>query len=374
MVSNFPNFPLYKSLCTDDFKELNDNQKDDLLSRIKDMNDDKHNVLYGLIYAYHISHDTHLQELPYGGKSLKNGLKFDIDHLPSKLQSVLYQFSAIDHNNRQSPSSPTSSKKKVFMLKNIDISETLSKYGLLRQHTSNISYEKEDFLSNKTTRISDIITQENSDQAISFLDENKRKYNASISMIDWIKTDDDSQGNGKLPLSTNIKCFWCKHSFSTRPIGCPIKYVNSIVEKSYLSYITKDRYYMKENVTQSKLNGVCKDDSSEIIHISPLPKNYYLTDGCFCSFNCMIAFIRDNNHDPFYKESYSLAHGMYYDFYGKKVHLKSAPHWRLLEEFGGSKSIVEFRQTFDAISYDHMFTVRDIRSVGHVYKEMIDQK
>lgn len=370
MASNFPNFPLYKSLCTDDFKELNDLQKDELLSRIKDMNDDKHNVLYALIYAYHISHDTHIQELPYGGKSLKNGLKFDIDHLPSKLQSMLFQFSAIDHSNRQSPSSPTSSKKKVFMLKNIDISTTLSKYGLLRQNTSNISTisnEKDDFVSSKTTRISDIITQENSDQVISFLDENKRKYNASVSMIDWMKND-------KLPLTTPIKCFWCKHSFSSRPIGCPIKYINSIVEKSYLSYITKDRYYMKENVTQTKLNGICKDDSSEIIHISPLPKNYYLTDGCFCSFNCMIAFIRDSSHDLFYKESYSLAHGMYYDFYGKKAPLKSAPHWRLLEDFGGTKTIVEFRDSFDTVSFDHMFTVRDIRSIGHVYKEIADEK
>lgn len=372
---NYPNFPLYKSLCTDDFKELNELQKDDMLSHIKDMNDDKHNVVYALIYAYHISHDTHMQELPYGGKSLKNGLKFDVDHLPSKLQHMLYQFSNIDHH--QSASSPTLSKKRVFTLKNIDIVSTLSKYGLSSNVSSTVNItgmsnismieKPDDFSSHKTTRISDIITQENSDQVISFLDENKRKYNACITMVDWVKND-------KLPSTTSVKCFWCKHAFSSRPIGCPIKYVNSIIEKSYLSYITKDRYYMKENITQTKLSTISTDNSSDMFHITPLSKNYYLTDGCFCSFNCAIAFVRNNSHDLFYKESYALIHGMYYDFYGKKAHLKSAPHWRLLAEFGGSKSINEFRDSFETASFDYMFTVRDIRSVSHVYKESMDEK
>jgi hypothetical protein len=371
MSSNFPNFPLYKSLCNDDFKELNEVQKNNLLNRIKDMSDEKHSVVYALIYAYHISHDTHLQELPYGGKSLKNGLKFDIDHLPSQLQTMLFQFSTIDNSHASISTSPTSSKKRVFTLKNIDILTTLSKYGLVQSSSSsslvsNIStIEKEDLT--KTTRISDIITQESSDNMISFLDENKRKYSASVSMVDWMK-------NNKLPLSTHVKCFWCRHSFSTNPIGCPIKYINSIIEKSYMSYITKDRYYMKENVTHVKFDEVLKDDLSDMIHITPLPKNYYLTDGCFCSFNCMIAFIRDNNHDLFYKESYALAHGMYYDFYGKRAHLKSAPHWRLLSDFGGTKSITEFRDSFDNVSFEHMFTVRDVRTIGHVYKEKIDDK
>jgi hypothetical protein len=59
------------------------------------MNDDEHEKVYALIRVYHLDNDTHIQPLAYGGKPLKNGLKFDIDFLPSKLQYILYQFSKI---------------------------------------------------------------------------------------------------------------------------------------------------------------------------------------------------------------------------------------------------------------------------------------
>jgi hypothetical protein len=92
---NFPNFPLYHSLKKDEFKELSDTQKDELFESIKSMNDDEHEKVYALIRVYHLDNDTHIQPLAYGGKPLKNGLKFDIDFLPSKLQYILYQFSKI---------------------------------------------------------------------------------------------------------------------------------------------------------------------------------------------------------------------------------------------------------------------------------------
>ena len=92
---NFPNFPLYYSLKKDDFKELTNEQKDNLSESIKGMNDDEHEKVYALIRKYHLDHVDHMQDIPYGGKSLKSGLKFDIDCLPSKLQSILYFFSKI---------------------------------------------------------------------------------------------------------------------------------------------------------------------------------------------------------------------------------------------------------------------------------------
>lgn len=94
-MMSFPNFPLYGSLKTENFKELTEAQKDELFESIKGMNDDKQEKLYALIRAYHLDHDNHIQDIPYGGKMLKTGLKFDIDFLPSKLQYILYQFSKI---------------------------------------------------------------------------------------------------------------------------------------------------------------------------------------------------------------------------------------------------------------------------------------
>ena len=92
---NFPNFPLYHSINLDDFKELTFEEKDKFIDSFKDMSEDKHKIIYALVRAYHLDHDNNLQEIPYGGKNLKSGLKFDFDNLPSKLQFMLYTFSCL---------------------------------------------------------------------------------------------------------------------------------------------------------------------------------------------------------------------------------------------------------------------------------------
>jgi hypothetical protein len=255
-----------------------------------------------------------------------------------------------------------SHKKRTFTLKNIDVKVTNTKFGLVI--ISNI--EKETPISNKTTKITDLFTEVES--SVSFLDENKKKYQCSVSMIDWTR-------QNKLPDTTPIKCFWCKHSFETSPIGCPITFCNSMIEKSYVSHITKDKYFMKENIGTKKLELV-KEMSD--IDILPIKKDYYLTDGCFCSFNCTLAFIKDNYHDLFYKDSLSLLHSLYYHIVGKKAgKLLPAPHWRLLKDFGGNLSIQEYRQTFNIVDYEYMFAIRnapekaEMRAMSHVYKETL---
>jgi hypothetical protein len=93
---NFPNFPLYETLKIDDFKELTDEEKDTLFEKIKTMTDDKQEILYALIKAYYMEEQQQFittNELPYGGKVLKNRLKFDLDQIPSKLQYILNSFS-----------------------------------------------------------------------------------------------------------------------------------------------------------------------------------------------------------------------------------------------------------------------------------------
>jgi hypothetical protein len=92
---NFPNFPLYSSLKKDDFKELTSDEKDKFTDKVKDMGDEEHKTIYALIRAYHLDHDINIQELPYSGKTLKSGIKFDFDHLPSKLQYMLFNFSCL---------------------------------------------------------------------------------------------------------------------------------------------------------------------------------------------------------------------------------------------------------------------------------------
>ena len=89
---HFPNFPLYTSLKKDDFKELTDEQKDELVENMKNLNEDQQEKVYALVRSYHLDHDTNIQDIPYGGKMLKGGIKFDIDCFPSQLQDILYSF------------------------------------------------------------------------------------------------------------------------------------------------------------------------------------------------------------------------------------------------------------------------------------------
>ena len=94
---NYPNFPLYYSLKSDEFKELTDDEKDALINKIKVMTDDKQEIVYALMKAYYIEdQETLSNELPYNGKELKNRIKFDLDQIPSKLQYILKCFSLID--------------------------------------------------------------------------------------------------------------------------------------------------------------------------------------------------------------------------------------------------------------------------------------
>jgi len=241
------------------------------------------------------------------------------------------------------------SKKRTFFLKGFNVQETEEKYGLCI--ISNI--ENESIIPANKTNIFDVLEKVD-EVPVSFVDEKNDK--CLITMLDWIHKE-------KFPLKTNVLCFWCKHSFNSKPLGCPIKYMNHRIEKSYISNITKDKYYMKENVTKKKLETVLNTPSS--MEIKAIETEHYVTDGIFCSFNCIIAFVNDHSYDTFYRESKFLTYTMYKEMIGKDVKkIKASPHWRLLKSFGGPLSIEEYRKTFNLFEYEecsfHMKTLSKI--------------
>ena len=255
------------------------------------------------------------------------------------------------------------SKKRHFTLKNVNIAEIHQTYGFVI-----VSNLEKDVIpsSTKTTKITDIMPHE-VEYVVCFLDENKKENKCIVTMVEWLRRE-------ALPRTTPLHCFWCRHAFETSPIGCPIKFVNSAIEKSYISQITKDKYYMKENVTKRKLEDIMKNKEelrSQHIEISPFENDYFLTDGVFCSFNCTLAFIKDHNQDIFYKESYSLLYSLYEQLVGKRAtKITPAPHWRLLKEYGGHLSIERFRDAFNTLEYEFMFNIREMRTISKVFKEM----
>jgi hypothetical protein len=241
-----------------------------------------------------------------------------------------------------------------FILKGLDIDEINKKYGFCKE-------EDEKFFLNETLLEETVIKPVSSPDTKNlteikikepeyisfFLDENKQQYKT-------VQT-----GN----INNDVNCFWCKHKVEHIPLGCPIKWVNSNLEKNYTSMLNKEKYYIKENITLKKIEKI-KNMSNNILSIpitvSETKNDYLLTDGIFCSFPCILAYINDNKHDYTYNESSSLLRVMYEKLTGESIigkHFLPAPHWRLLSTYGGVMTIEEFRASFTGPKYEPIFTL-----------------
>lgn len=152
--------------------------------------------------------------------------------------------------------------------------------------------------------LSDLL-HERSKKAYYFLDVKKNEIKLWPNLIDMTL-------NGPLPVSTTKSCWWDRHPFNNRPIGCPI------------------RYHVK--------NGV----------------ETYETEGIFCSFPCCKAYIIDKGSKVKYKDSLSLLTTLFETFITEKSYnmLPPSPSWKLLKDYGGHLSIQEYRATFGRLEYD----------------------
>ena len=241
-------------------------------------------------------------------------------------------------------------KKKTFILKNINYVDIISKYSL----SDNTQQDDND---DEITMIKDL-TLSTSKKVYSFMDESKQTHNCTVTMLTSNKKD--------ICNTTNTKCFWCKNHFSHNPIGCPLRYIPIEVYKKYHSYITNDSYNIIEKTHKSSdllEDYVIKDN------------NYYETDGIFCSFNCCHAFILDNKKNHIYKDSLMLLTKIYHDLFKSNFTITPAPHWRNLSDFGGNLSISEFRSSFNKINYidlnQSIINFPKQYPIGYIYEERI---
>lgn len=217
------------------------------------------------------------------------------------------------------------------------------------------------------TRLLDIQNQRPQEvNHFSFLDESKKDHQCIVTMKKFISHE-------TLPSSTFIHCFWCRHNFSYKPIGCPVEYIPHRMIKKYNSEITKDVYVLRENITENQLRNFKVDDNSQI---QVQARNYYLMDGMFCSFNCCLAFIKENSLESLYQNSENYLNKIYYDIFGLgAAKLIPAPSWRLLKNYGGHMSIEDFRKNFYKVEY---FDVDNIicpfpnsKPIGFLYEKQI---
>jgi len=251
-------------------------------------------------------------------------------------------------------------KKPVFVLKNIQPDDIDKKYNLLsykntqtephlplppQTHQSTVEPENK-------TKITELPINDDISY-FSFLDESKKDHQCVVTMRSYLTKED-------FPPNTSVHCFWCRHSFHFRPIGCPIDFVSDRLTKTYNSDITKDKYTLRENITKKQLQQLTKDvDSVEIDTTHMIQneykiqdRNYYLMDGLFCSFNCCFAFIKANQQNPLYMNSEYLLKKIFYNVFGENTApLIPSPSWRLLKEYGGHMTVEEYRKNFYKVDY-----------------------
>jgi len=245
--------------------------------------------------------------------------------------------------------------KYIFVISNIDLDGIDNKYGL-----SNTTFF------NNTTKISELNKEKIKKTTITYTDEIKKIHNCHVVMIDI--------NSSKSVTEFKYNCYWCRHPFNTVSLGCPIKYIPKQVIKQYYSNISKDTYTIKENVSSTQIIPTDKKIISD-------EREYYETDGIFCSFNCCLAFIIDNKHVRLYDDSESLLLKMYNEVNETKeveskveeVVINPAPHWRLLEQYGGYLSIHEFRENFNKVEYEYHGFIKNFKfkPVGLLVEEKI---
>jgi hypothetical protein len=199
-------------------------------------------------------------------------------------------------------------------------------------------------------------------QFVLYLDDSRKSVKLCPTQVSLINSD----GTLDIEKCINISCFWCRHKCvletvsqecessieasnfeSVRIIGCPIRYIPGYVERTLTSSLTKEKYSIKENVSQGL-----------VLHNEKVTSDYYETDGVFCSYQCCLAYIIDNKHNPVYALSRTLLLNIWTSISDNQ--LFPAPPWKMLKEYGGSLSIEEFRARNLNYSYKEAHSVHRV--------------
>ena len=183
--------------------------------------------------------------------------------------------------------------------------------------------------------------KENAKQITFFVDSRKNKIKAWRSQHDIHR--------GALPPFTKKPCWWCRHTFTTSPIGCPLRYYpNQVGDKKMVM-----------------------DDKLKKQNVSSAANDFFETEGVFCSFPCAQAYILEQR-SPRYNNSSMLLAFLYSKFFGSQQVIVPAPTWKVLETYGGHLMIEDFRKTFGKLSYEETTCVK--RPIMYCSSRYIQEK
>lgn len=171
-----------------------------------------------------------------------------------------------------------------------------------------------------------------------FMNQHKNQTRMYAVMIDIVQ-------NGALPRMTNKPCWWCRSSFSSIPVGCPIRY-----NKNTPGSIEAQRFdeYLKS------LN-IASDGSND----------FFETEGLFCTLSCAKAYALDQlqrTSCPRYKDSLTLLNLIRHKSMAVEsvndIAIPAAPSWKMIDEWGGHLTPREFRESFGLVEYKDTINMR----------------
>ena len=89
-------FPLYDTLFNEitTNEDISDKEKEQFIKLVKSLDQIGYELMYVLIRVYQLENtdDKSTFKLPFGGKYIKDDIKFDLNELPNKLKHMLVKF------------------------------------------------------------------------------------------------------------------------------------------------------------------------------------------------------------------------------------------------------------------------------------------
>lgn len=135
----------------------------------------------------------------------------------------------------------------------------------------------------------------------------------------------DLSSREQLPQYTNTCCWWDRHTFATHPLGLPVSR---------------------------------KGDAFE-------------TDGVFCSFGCMKAYLLENIKNIRYKNSMTLILVLYKLLFQRDIEtITPSPHWKLLSVYGGHLDIMDLRKAIGNTVYEETINEVKMQCSSRCFKEV----
>lgn len=187
-------------------------------------------------------------------------------------------------------------------------------------------------------------------------------YNYNI-MLDTYTNKFLTDFTNESKCENSIPCHYCRRNFNNAPLGIPIRYYPSLyVLKNNQLQNSKYSFNYKENTVKlnsnerERLLNILKQNEKITIEghneVSEentnttsfsnsthkiITKQFFETEGIFCSFNCIVSQLEENHTNPIYTNSNHLLYYMYKQIFGEFPNQSfiRSPSWKLRNVYGG---------------------------------------